>query len=175
MRKIKVSVDYLGNKSKLLSALSVQLSDGYWENEENFFTELWNWLEFETEKDILYIKVKKYPTWEGTKDIFSDMSDEAVVRYVGNALDTAYGEAPKVFNNRSIIYFDSFTDDFILNVIKELSNFGLDNIDYKSQCSVCSHKDVCKYSSKMTEYVSKQSLPPQIILMCKYFKEEEVV
>lgn len=69
-RVIDIVTENSGKKADILHELSVQLSDGYWENEENFFGEYWNWLEFGIKNNVLKIMVKKYPTWNDTPDIF---------------------------------------------------------------------------------------------------------
>lgn len=101
MRKIKV---YTGSEklsvlcNNVLHTLSVQLSDGYWENDEDFYEEFWNWLEFDTTKNCLIIKVKAKPTWKGTEDIFSGKKDSWVIGYVSEALEECFNEAPQCFH-----------------------------------------------------------------------------
>lgn len=101
MRKIKV---YTGSEklsilcNNVLLSLSAQLSDGYWENDEGFYEEFWNWLQFDTTKDCLIIKVKAKPTWKGTDDIFSGKKDSWVIGYVSEVLETCFDEAPHCFH-----------------------------------------------------------------------------
>ena len=106
MRKIKV---YTGSEKlavlcrNVLHTLSVQLSDGNWENYEDFYEEFWNWLDFgvqlsdDNTKNCLIIKVKSKPTWKGTKDIFSDKKDDWVISYISKALEECFNEAPQCF------------------------------------------------------------------------------
>lgn len=82
---------------ELLNHLSVQLSDGYWENEEGYFEEYWNWLDFKDYNDSLQIIVRSKPTWDYCLDIFSRMSDIEIVHYVANTLDSCYDDASGVF------------------------------------------------------------------------------
>ena len=77
--------------------MSVQLSDGHWENEEGFYEEFWNWLDFDRTKNCLVIKVKAKPTWKGTEDIFSGKKDSWVIGYVSEVLEVCFDEAPQCF------------------------------------------------------------------------------
>lgn len=94
------------NKNNILHHLSAQLSDGYWENEENFY--------FDTQNNKLIIKVKAKPTWPNVKDIFSDKSDVEIIHYIGEVLEDCYSLAPSVFR---------FDDIIVENTVNELKNY----------------------------------------------------
>ena len=89
-RKILIKCDFADKVAELLNWVSVQLSDGYWENKENFYGEYWNCLDFDyegsvTEKTKVTIIVRGEPTWdEHKKDTqkFLAMTDKEVCEYV---------------------------------------------------------------------------------------------
>lgn len=107
-------------KKNLLYFLSSQLSDGYWENEPNFYEEYWNWLKFDVQKGSLVIKISSKPIWSGVADIFFDKTDEEVVRYIGEVLENCYDLCFSIFER-----FD-YTQEDIENFINELKNFSSD-------------------------------------------------
>lgn len=93
--------------ANLLNHLSSQLSDGYWEN-TNWHNEFWNYLSISTinskdeNKRFLQVKIDKTPIWKGVKDIFSTMSNEEVIHYIGEVLEEVfedYGYVNGIFNN----------------------------------------------------------------------------
>lgn len=107
-------LDMTGKKQNLLCELSVQLADGYWEGEENFYKEFWNWLKFDEDDYHLVIIVKPYPTWEDTNDIFINKTDEEVIHYVGEVLENCYDEAPHIFSDY---------EDIVEATIQKLKNY----------------------------------------------------
>lgn len=89
-KKIMLKCDFAHKVTELLNWVSVQLSDGYWEGEEDFYSEYWNCLDFDckssiSERDKLVIIVKGDPTWdEHKKDAqkFLTMTEKEVCDYV---------------------------------------------------------------------------------------------
>lgn len=119
----------------LLHYTSVQLSDGYWEsNEDNWghgwHEEFWEWLEFDaTKDDYLIIKVKGKPTWSA-KDIFSKMSDEEVIHYVGKVLNDCYEDCSSVYYN--VLKLDHTSmDSLITGCIKNLLTYKANDVIIK--------------------------------------------
>lgn len=89
-RKILIDCDFADQVAELLDWVSVQLSDGYWEGEENFYGEYWNCFDFKNEyetgkRNKVAIIVKGEATYnEHKKDTqrFLAMSDSEVCDYV---------------------------------------------------------------------------------------------
>lgn len=104
----------------ILHHLSVQLSDGYWEGYENFYEELWNWLEFDDKDNYLVVKIKAKPTWEDVKDIFSGKTDEEVIKYLGEVFESCYEDAPNVFEKY-------WSENIITETIQLLLNYSNTN------------------------------------------------
>lgn len=117
MRKIELTFDnenIAEFKKCILINLSAQLSDGEWENTTDFYEELWNWLEFTNKKNKVIITVKNRPTWKGTKDIFSKMSDQEVIKYIAEVLEDCYDECPSAFR---------YNDEEIEVFLEELAKY----------------------------------------------------
>ena len=124
MRTIEVNIikgknDKIAN---LLSYVSVQLSDGYFEGEEDFYEEYWNYLEFTGTKNLLKIKIRKNPIWKGTKDIFKDRTDAGVIHYLANVLENVYDDAPHIFDKH---------ENFIEEAINSLHKYKENEPDLK--------------------------------------------
>jgi hypothetical protein len=51
-KKIFIKCDFADKVAELLNEVSVQLSDGYWESEENFYGEYWNCFNFDCVSSI---------------------------------------------------------------------------------------------------------------------------
>lgn len=83
--------------NRLLHFLGRQLSDGYWENEAGYYEEFWNWLNFDVVCNDLIVKVSSKPIWSKAEDIFSNKTDDEVVRYVGKVLEDCYEEETSLF------------------------------------------------------------------------------
>lgn len=130
--------EYLFNN--LLLYLSGQLSDGYWEN-DYWHEEFWNYLDIYTtdekraSKRHLVVEVSKKPTWDGVTNIFSSMTDEEVIHYIGEVLEEAYEVASSVFTK---VYagvareYISYEDD-IDNVVKTLKEYK--HVEIPSNCT----------------------------------------
>lgn len=119
----------------LLHHTSVQLSDGYWEGQEDqwghgWHEEFWEWLEFEaTKDDYLIIKVKGKPIWSA-KNIFSKMSDEEVIHYVGKVLNDCYEDCSSVYYN--VLKLDhTLMDSLITDCIKNLLTYKANDVIVK--------------------------------------------
>lgn len=89
-RKITVRCDFADRVSYLLTWISDQLSDGYWEGKVGFYGEFWNCFYFcEVNDDEFEIIVKGEPTYIDyvTKtENFLAMSDEDVCNYIKNVV-----------------------------------------------------------------------------------------
>lgn len=89
-KKIMLKCDFAQDVAGLLIWVSVQLSDGYWEGEEDFHGEYWNCLDFDcksstAERDKIVIIVKGEPTYvDHRKDTqkFLAMTEKEVCDYV---------------------------------------------------------------------------------------------
>lgn len=109
----------------LLHFLSGQLSDGYWENDNGYYEEFWNWLNFDVVSNHLVVKVSSKPTWDNVKDIFSNKTDDEVVRYVGKVLENCYDDATSLFERFGY-------GEEILDVVNNLKNYTSSSVIDKS-------------------------------------------
>lgn len=88
-RKILIECDFADRVRDLLSDISVQLSDGYWENEENFYDEYWNCFDFEESRpkirerfELVVRDLPVHDNYRGWSEDFLKMTDERVCDYV---------------------------------------------------------------------------------------------
>ena len=85
-KKILIKCDFADKVAELLDWVSTQLSDGYWEGEEDFHGDYWNCFEFKCAgKNKVAIVVKGEPVWDEYKKYskqFFAMSDKGVCEYV---------------------------------------------------------------------------------------------
>ncbi len=104
-RKILIKCDFADDVREILDFLSTQLSDGYWEGEENFHGEYWNCFDFKNEyetgkKAKLAIIVKEKPVWDEYKKYskqFLAMSDKDVCDYIKTTLFDMIDDYDHVF------------------------------------------------------------------------------
>lgn len=90
-RKILIECDFADRVRELLSDISKQLSDGYWEGEENFYDEYWNCFDFEESRpkvrerfELVVKDLPVYDNYRGWSEDFLKMTDERVCDYVKN-------------------------------------------------------------------------------------------
>lgn len=88
-RKILMECDFADRVRELLKDISVQLSDGYWEGEENFYDEYWNCFDFEESRpkirerfELVVRDLPMYDNYRGWSEDFLKMTDERVCDYV---------------------------------------------------------------------------------------------
>lgn len=169
MRIIKTNIcdkDY--KIANLLNHLSSQLSDGYWEN-TNWHNEFWNYLSISTinskdeNKRFLQVKIDKTPIWKGVKDIFSTMSNEEVIHYIGEVLEEVfedYGYVNGIFNNiwvGNVNGKEKFISymDIVPNVINKLKNYKEDDISWQEEIKNIVNKGCT--DSDIENYIEKHS------------------
>lgn len=88
-RKILIECDFADRVRDLLSDISVQLSDGYWENEEKFYDEYWNCFDFEESRpkireqfELVVRDLPMYDNYRGWSEDFLKMPEQEVCDYV---------------------------------------------------------------------------------------------
>lgn len=88
-RKILIECDFADRVRELLRDISTQLSDGYWENEENFYDEYWNCFDFEESRpkirerfELVVRDLPVHDDYRGWSEDFLKMTDERVCDYV---------------------------------------------------------------------------------------------
>ena len=104
-KKILIKCDFADKVAELLNEVSVQLSDGYWESEENFYGEFWNCFNFDCESSVfeadkVAIIIKGEPTWlKYAKDTqkFLSMTDKEVCEYVKKTVFSLIDDYSSVF------------------------------------------------------------------------------
>ena len=117
MRTITINTTNSTKIANLLNHIRVQLSDGYFENEDDFYTEYWHFLNFVTKKDSLIIKVSKNSYPGKLRNIFDDLTDAGVVHYIADVLDD-------IHTNYDFLL--SKYDDIIDYTLKTLYDYGKD-------------------------------------------------
>ena len=104
-KKILIRCDFADKVAELLNEVSVQLSDGYWESEENFYGEYWNCFNFDcvssiTGKSMVAIIIQGEPTWPRyAKDTqkFLSMTDKEVCEYIKKTVYYLTNDCSSVF------------------------------------------------------------------------------
>lgn len=169
MRIIKTNINDKDYKIvNLLNHLSSQLSDGYWED-TNWHNEFWNYLSISTpnsndeNKRFLKVIINKYPIWKGVKDIFSTMSNEEVIHYIGEVLEEVFedfGNVNGVFNkiwvgtiNGKAKYISYV--DIVPDIINKLKNYKYDNTCWREEIKNIVNKG-CS-DSDIEDYIKKHS------------------
>jgi hypothetical protein len=88
-KKILIECDFADRVRELLKDISTQLSDGYWEGEENFHDEYWNCFDFEESRpkvrerfELVVRDLPVHDNYRGWSEDFLKMTDERVCDYV---------------------------------------------------------------------------------------------
>lgn len=93
----------------LLYYLYSQLSDGYWEGQEDFYEEYWSFLDFKVKKGYLIIEVDRRTANGGLHNKFLSYTDEEIIHYIGSVIADCYSEATSGM-------FSQFEDGFVENI-----------------------------------------------------------
>ena len=114
-RKVTVRCDFADKICSLLSWVSVQLSDGYWEGEDGFYGEFWNCFDFrEVSDDEFEIIIKGEPTYVEyvvKTGSFLAMSDKNVCDYIRSVVFDLMDSYDYVF--------DDFSSRKVLNILRD--------------------------------------------------------
>ena len=117
MRTISINTVNNTKIANLLNYIRVQLSDGYFEDKDDFYTEYWSFLDFVVKKDSLIIKIRKNSYPGKLRNIFDDLTDAGVVHYIADVLEdihTGYDFLLRKY------------DDIIDYTLKTLYDYGKD-------------------------------------------------
>lgn len=103
-RKILIECDFADRVREVLSDISTQLSDGYWENEENFYDEYWNCFDFEESRpkirerfELVVRDLPVHDDYRGWSEDFLKMTDERVCDYVKDVAISILDDYGEVF------------------------------------------------------------------------------
>lgn len=125
-RRITVKCDFADKVCSLLVWVSDQLSDGYWEERKDFYSEFWNCFDFyEYSEDEFEIIVKGKPTYDRYStetNKFLSMSDEDVCNHIRSV----------VFDlmDRYDYVFDDYSSRRVLNTLRDCMNdWGVTHIE----------------------------------------------
>lgn len=88
-RKILIECDFADRVREILSDISTQLADGYWEGEKNFYDEYWNCFDFEESRqkvrerfELVVRDLPVHDEYRGWSEDFLKMPEQEVCDYV---------------------------------------------------------------------------------------------